>query len=367
MCITMKPSGIGGQAVIEGVMMKNKEDYAIAVRKPDDTIVVKKEKYESKAEKYKLFKLPIFRGILGFIESLTMGIQVLTFSASFYEYEEEEEPSLLEKTFSKVFKEKAESVAMGLTVATSLVLSIAIFILLPYLVAEILSKSIESRIIMTLIEGALRIIIFVSYIYLISRMEDIQRLFMYHGAEHKAINCIENGYELNVENVKIQSREHKRCGTSFTFLVMFVSIIFFMFIRVDSVWLRVLVRLLLVPLISGVSYEFLKWAGRSNSVIVRIFSKPGLLLQEFTTREPDESMIEVAIASVEAVFDWKTFIGYEDQEEGQDNLEFDSNTQDMSASLNKLENDNTNETSKNNDKHNGDKVLQAVEQIVKES
>ncbi|NMB43094.1 MAG: DUF1385 domain-containing protein, partial [Clostridiales bacterium] len=265
------------------------------------------------------------------------------------------------------FKEKAESVAMGLTVATSLVLSIAIFILLPYLVAEILSKSIESRIIMTLIEGALRIIIFVSYIYLISRMEDIQRLFMYHGAEHKAINCIENGYELNVENVKIQSREHKRCGTSFTFLVMFVSIIFFMFIRVDSVWLRVLVRLLLVPLISGVSYEFLKWAGRSNSVIVRIFSKPGLLLQEFTTREPDESMIEVAIASVEAVFDWKTFIGYEDQEEGQDNLEFDSNTQDMSASLNKLENDNTNETSKNNDKHNGDKVLQAVEQIVKES
>lgn len=337
--IRMKPSGIGGQAVIEGVMMKNKEDYAVAVRKPDNTIIIKKEKYESKSEKYNLFKLPILRGMLSFIESLTMGIQILTFSASFYEDEEEEEAKKVENVFSKVFKEKAESVAMGLTVATSIALSIAVFILLPYFVAEFLSRSTESRIVMTLIEGALRILIFVSYIYLISKMEDIQRLFMYHGAEHKAINCIENGYELTVENVKTQSREHKRCGTSFTFLVMFISIIFFMFIRVDSVWLRVIVRLLLVPLISGVSYEFLKWAGRSDSLIVRIFSKPGLLLQSFTTREPDESMIEVAIASVEAVFDWRAFIGIESSKEKQDSI----------------------------DENDEDREVKEVEQIVRES
>lgn len=312
MYISMKPSGIGGQAVIEGVMMRNQDDYAIAVRQPDNTITVKKDKFISKSEKYKLFKLPILRGMLNFIESLGMGVQVLTYSASFYEDEEEEQPSKVEKTFSNVFKDKAESVAMGLTVLTSIIMAVAIFILLPYFLAELIVRDIEGAAVLPLIEGILRITIFVAYIYLISKMEDIQRLFAYHGAEHKTINCIENGFELTVDNVRIQSREHKRCGTSFTFIVMFISIIFFMFIRVETVWLRVLLRLLLIPVISGVSYEFLKWLGRTDSMLVKILSKPGLLLQGFTTREPDDSMIEIAIASVDAVFDWRAFLADEE-------------------------------------------------------
>ena len=243
--MNMKPSGIGGQAVIEGVMMKNKEEYAIAVRKPDNTIVIEKNQFTSKSEKYKIFKLPIFRGILNFLESMVMGMKTFSFSASFYE-EEDTEPTKVEKAFNKVFKSKTEKVVMGLTVAFSLVMAITIFMLLPYFIAELISRQTQSTTVLTLIEGALRIVIFLSYIIAISRLKDIQRLFMYHGAEHKAINCIENGYELTIENVKWQSREHKRCGTSFTFLVMFISIIFFIFIRVETIWLRVLIRLLLI-------------------------------------------------------------------------------------------------------------------------
>lgn len=321
MCINMKPSGIGGQAVIEGVMMRNKDEYAIAVRKPDNEITVKKEKSKSKSEKYKLFKLPIFRGMLNFIESLIMGVNVLTYSASFYEDEEEQEPTKAEKTFMNIFKDKSESVAMGLTVATSVILAVAIFILLPYFLAEFISGDNQSPALFTLIEGGARIIIFVAYIYIISKMEDIQRLFMYHGAEHKTINCIEHGYELTVDNVRKQSREHKRCGTSFTFIVMLISIIFFMFIRVETVWLRVITRLLLVPLISGVSYEILKWSGRNESLFIKVLTKPGLLLQRFTTREPDDSMIEVAIASVEAVFDWREFLASDEASDQSDKKE----------------------------------------------
>jgi len=304
----MKPSGIGGQAVIEGVMMKNKDEYAIAIRKPNNEIIVEKNTFVSAAEKYKIFKLPIFRGMLSFVESMIIGSKTLTFSASFYEEEENVKPSKIEKAFSKVFKEKAESIAMGLTMIFSVVLAIGIFILLPSYVANLLTKVVQSRVLLTIIEGCIRILLFVSYVVAISQIKDIKRMFMYHGAEHKTINCLEHGYELTVENVKRQSREHKRCGTSFMFIVMFVSIIFFIFIRVEQQWLRYIIRVLLVPVIAGVSYEFIRLAGRSESKIVNILSRPGMWLQALTTKEPDNDMIEVAIQSVEAVFDWREFL-----------------------------------------------------------
>lgn len=309
----MKPSGVGGQAVIEGVMMKNKEQYAIAVRKPNKEIVVEKNTYVSIAEKYKILKLPILRGVLAFIESMIIGTKTLTFSASFYEEEEEVKPTKMEKAFLKVFKEKAEAVAMGLTLLFSMALAIGIFMITPFFVANLLANQIESNVLLTLIEGCIRIFIFVAYVGAISQIKDIKRMFMYHGAEHKTINCIEQGFELTVENVKWQSRQHKRCGTSFMFLVMFISVIFFIFIRVDTIWLRVLTRLLLVPIIAGVSYEFIRLAGKSNSKIVHVLSIPGMWLQGLTTKEPDDDMIAVAIQSVEAVFDWREFLGQNDK------------------------------------------------------
>jgi uncharacterized protein YqhQ len=304
----MKPSGIGGQAVIEGVMMKNKDEYAIAVRKPNKEIVIEKSTFVSVAEKYKIFKLPIFRGMLSFVESMIIGSRTLTFSASFFEEEEEVKPSKMEKAFSKIFKEKAESVVMGITMVISVILAIGIFILLPGFLAGLLTEVIQSRVLLTIIEGCIRILLFISYVAAISQIKDIKRMFMYHGAEHKTINCIERGYELTVENVKRQSREHKRCGTSFMFIVMFVSIIFFIFIRVEQQWLRYVIRILLIPVIAGVSYEFIRLAGRSESKLVNILSRPGMWLQALTTKEPDNDMIEVAIQSVEAVFDWKGFL-----------------------------------------------------------
>lgn len=302
----MKSSGIGGQAVIEGVMMKNKDQYAVAVRKPDKMIEVKVEKYHGIAEKHSIFKYPVLRGMGAFVESMVVGMKTLTYSASFYE-EEEIKPSKLEETMGKVFKEKAESVVMGITVAVSIVAAVAIFMILPFFIAEFFKQAIDNRIVLALVEGLLRIGIFIAYIAAISQMQDIKRVFMYHGAEHKTINCVENGKELTVENVREQSRYHKRCGTSFLFIVMFISIIFFLFIHVDNVGLRMLFRVLLVPVIAGISYEFIRLAGRSDNIVVRILSKPGMWLQGMTTREPEDDMIEVAIQSVEAVFDWRAY------------------------------------------------------------
>lgn len=304
----MKPSGIGGQAVMEGVMMKNKDTYAVAVRKPNKEIIVEKKNYVSFTEKYKIFKLPILRGVLSFIESMVIGMKTLTFSASFFEEEETAKPSKVETAFSKIFKGKAENVIMGLTVILSIVLAVAIFMILPYLVAEFLQGHVNSPVLLAVMEGVIRIGIFIAYILAISQMKDIKRTFMYHGAEHKTINCLEHGFPLNVKNVRLQSKEHKRCGTSFVFIVMFISIIFFIFIRVDTVWLRVIVRLLLVPVIAGVAYEFIRLAGRSDSKVVEVLSKPGLLLQGLTTKEPNDEMIEVAIKSVETVFDWRAYL-----------------------------------------------------------
>lgn len=294
----MAYSGIGGQAVMEGVMMKNQDIYAVAVRKADKEIVVEKKEYKGICPNKTIKNIPFLRGIINFIDSLVLGMSTLTFSASFFEEEEE--------TTAK--SEKKEKVEMGITVAVSVVVAVAIFMMLPFYASLFFQRFIESETVIILIESVLRIVIFIGYILLISRMEEIHRVFMYHGAEHKCINCIEHGLELNVENVKKSSKEHKRCGTSFLFFVLIITIILTLFIRGDSRVLRMVLRLAIIPLVAGISYEILRLAGRTENVVINLLSKPGLWLQRLTTAEPDEEMIEVGIASVEAVFDWREYI-----------------------------------------------------------
>lgn len=306
---TIRYSGIGGQAVLEGIMMKNQDVYSVGVRKPDGEIEVHLSTYEGIGNK-RLKRLPIVRGVISFVDSLVLGMKCLTFSASFYD-EEETQPSKADQLIDKLFGEKAEKVVMDLTVAFSIVMAVAIFMVLPYFAAALLRKVIVSDTLLALIEGGIRLLLFIGYILLISQMKDIQRVFQYHGAEHKCINCVEHGLELNVENVRGSSKEHKRCGTSFMLIVMIVSIIFFIFIRVESPILRVVFRIALVPVIAGVSYEFIRLAGRSENKLVLALSRPGMWMQGLTTREPDDDMIEVAIAAVEAVFDWRTWQGRE--------------------------------------------------------
>lgn len=301
----MKSSNIGGQAVLEGIMMKHNEEYAVAVRKPDGEISVKKEKYHSIVKWKVLTTTPFIRGVFNFIDSMVIGIKTLTYSASFYEEEEEKEEVLTEEAVKK--KEKKEKLLMGATVAFSVVAAVAIFMVLPYFLTSFLKGLIPSYQVRTVIEGVVRIGIFVLYVLLISRMEDIQRTFMYHGAEHKCINCIEHGLPLTVENVRKSSRQHKRCGTSFLFLVLAISIVLLLLIRVDSAVMRVVVRILLLPVIAGISYEVLKLAGRSDNILINFISSPGLAIQKLTTKEPDDDMIEVAIQAVEAVFDWRAY------------------------------------------------------------
>lgn len=301
--LVVKPSGIGGQAVLEGVMMKNRDRYAVAVRKPDGEIEVEKGHCQSLRDKYFVCDLPIIRGVVTFVESLVLGMKSLTDSSKYYEDEEEENRQQMDDAA----KERHEKIETTFTVILSIVLAVGIFMVLPFLISELLKSIIKSAKVLAVIEGIIRIILFIGYVFAISFVEDIKRVFMYHGAEHKTINCVEHMLPLTVENVRKQSREHKRCGTSFIFIVLFISIIFFIFIRVDNMWLKVLYRIVLVPVIAGVSYEFIRLAGKSENALVNILSKPGMMLQKLTTKEPDDSMIEVAIASVEAVFDWKKF------------------------------------------------------------
>ncbi len=299
---------IGGQAVIEGVMMKNMDRYAVSVRKPNGKIETKVEECVSFAEKHPLFQLPVFRGMANFLESMVIGMKTLNYSASFYEDEEEQTESRTEQLLEKILGEKAEKIIMGIVLVFSLAISIGLFMILPYIASEALGKLIRNEYVILFMEGIIRIAIFLGYIVLISRMEDIKRVFMYHGAEHKTINCLEAGVPLTPENVDNFSRLHKRCGTSFIFIVMIICMVFFFFIRVDTIWLRIVLRLLFLPLVAGVSYEFIRLAGSSDHPLVQIFSKPGLALQRLTTKEPDHSMIEVAIASVEGVFDWREYL-----------------------------------------------------------
>lgn len=298
----MRYSGIGGQAVMEGVMMKNGDRYAVAVRKPNQEISVESFDYKGIIKNETLKKAPLIRGVLNFIDSLVLGMRSLMYSASFFEDGEDSQ-----KKSESEDSGKKENEGMGFTVALSVILAIGIFMVLPYYISLLFQRFIASKTVLAVVEGVIRLAIFVGYVIVISLMDDIKRVFMYHGAEHKCINCIEHGMELTVENVRKSSRQHKRCGTSFLLFVMIVSIIFFAFIQVDSGVLRLLLRLVLIPVIAGVSYEFIRLAGRSDNVIVNFLSKPGLWLQNLTTREPDDAMIEVGIASVEAVFDWKAY------------------------------------------------------------
>lgn len=307
-------SGIGGQAVLEGVMMKNKDMYAVAVRKPGGDIAVEVDEYHGIAYGSKLLNIPFVRGVFVFIDSLILGLKSLNYSSSFYE-ETDEKPSKLDEEIDKVSSGHEDTFLMVVTTLISFAFAIALFMVLPYALSEFISKYARNESIVAIIEGVLRILIFIVYILLISRIKDIKRLFMYHGAEHKCINCIEKGRPLTVHNVKRSSRLHKRCGSSFILFVMLISIVLFFFIRVDSYIWRVAIRILLIPVISGISYEIIRLAGKTDFFLVRLISAPGLWLQRLTTKEPDEDMIQVAIKSVEAVFDWKEFLkdsfGYE--------------------------------------------------------
>ena len=299
----MKYSGIGGQAVLEGVMMRNKDQYAVAVRKPDGNIVVKKEEYKGIAGKSRFFRLPFFRGIVNFIDSLVLGMSTLMYAASFYDDDDEEED-----TRTPEQKKKSDTIFTVVTMLVSVVLAIGIFMVGPYFLSLLIGKYIKSESLIILIEGIIRVVILVAYMALISLMKDIKRVYMYHGAEHKCISCLENGLELTVENVKKSSKEHKRCGTSLLLLVMCISILVLMFVRFDSRVLRLLARIVLIPVIAGISYELLRFAGTHDNCVVNFFIKPGLALQKLTTKEPDDDMIEVGIASVNAVFDWRGYL-----------------------------------------------------------
>lgn len=315
----MKTSGIGGQAVIEGIMMRNKDKYAIAVRKPDKEIELLVKENKLLTDKFKWLNVPIIRGVISFVDSLVTGVSTISYSASFYDDPEEQKDTKVDKVGEAVFKDKLESVLMAGTVILAVVLAIGLFMVLPYFISRLLAQKVASEVFLNFVEGLVRLAIFFIYILLISQMKDIKRTFMYHGAEHKCINCIENGCRLTVDNVKRSSRYHKRCGTSFMFLVIIISAIFFIFIRVDNTVLQLVIRLLLVPVIAGVSYEVIKLAGKHDNKFVNAISVPGMWFQKLTTKEPDKDMIEVAIKAVEAVFDVDAFL--EEYYDGVDDME----------------------------------------------
>ncbi|MBO4941103.1 MAG: DUF1385 domain-containing protein [Clostridia bacterium] len=299
-------TSIGGQAVIEGVMMRGPHKIATAVRKPDGEIIID-EKPIGKGRKSKILKLPIIRGCINFFDSMIVGIKALMFSAKFFEVDEdgnqiEQNPGKFEKWLDeKLGSEKATEAVIYVAVCLSLLLSVGLFILLPAVIVGFLKGLIENHILLTLAEGVVRIAIFILYISLVSRMEDIKRVFMYHGAEHKSIHCFESGEELTIENVRRHSRLHPRCGTSFLLIVMVISIVVFSFISWNNPFVRLLLRLTLLPVVAGISYEIIKFAGRHDNLLTRVISAPGKWFQYITTNEPDDSQIEVAIASLKAV------------------------------------------------------------------
>ena len=310
----MKSSNIGGQAVMEGIMMRHKDKYSIAVRRPDQEIELKVEDYKCTFGNHAFLKKPIIRGVVSFVDSLVVGTKCLMYSAEIAGDEEDEETAkkneqLTEEELSakKAKEDKQFKWLLYITVAVSMVVSVAAFMFLPYILASLIRKVGASEFLVTVVEAFVKLALFMGYMFLISRMKDIQRTFMYHGAEHKCINCIEHGLPLTVENVRNSSRQHKRCGTSFLFFVLAISIILLLLIRVESPLMRVVVRIVLLPVIAGVSYEVLKLAGNSDNPVVNLLSKPGMAIQKMTTSEPDDGMIEVAIQAVEAVFDWRAY------------------------------------------------------------
>lgn len=312
----MKPSNIGGQAVMEGIMMRRGDKYSIAVRRPDQEIELKVEDYKCIFGKSSILKKPIIRGVVSFVDSLVTGTKCLMYSAEIAGDEEDEEEAKKNAALTSEEREKKKKkedflfkVLLYVTVFISIIVSIAAFMLLPYALASLCRKVGASEFLVTVVEAFVKLALFMGYMLLISRMKDIQRTFMYHGAEHKCINCVEHGLPLTVENVMKSSRQHRRCGTSFLFLVMLVSIVLhFGFVLVPNYWVRLFGRLLMVPVVAGVSFEIIQWAGRTDSRFADIMSRPGLAMQKLTTKEPTEDMVEVAIRAVEAVFDWKTYL-----------------------------------------------------------
>ena len=299
-------SGIGGQAVLEGIMMRNKDLYSVAVRKPDGQIHVEIEEYHGILSGSPLLRIPFIRGIFVFIDSLVLGTKTLNRSADFYE-DDEEDATTADKAADAVSGGKGDKVFSVITTIVAFAIAICLFLILPERLSAWMNIYLQSQALSAVAEGLIRIVIFILYILAISLMPDIKRLFRYHGAEHKCINSIESGLPLTVANVKRSSRFHKRCGSSFILFVLVVSIILFMFINADSTFTKLLYRILLLPVVSGISYELIRLAGKSDNPVISLISKPGLLLQRLTTKEPDESMIEVGIASVEAIFDWRTY------------------------------------------------------------
>lgn len=312
----MRSSNIGGQAVMEGIMMRHKDKYSIAVRRPDQEIELKVEDYKCIFGNHAFLKKPIIRGVVSFVDSLVVGTKCLMYSAEIAGDEEDEETARKneqlteeERSAKKVKEDKQFKWLLYITVATSMVVSVAAFMFLPYVLASLIRGAGASEFLVTIVEAFVKLALFMGYMFLISRMKDIQRTFMYHGAEHKCINCVEHGLPLTVENVLKSSRFHKRCGTSFLFLVMLVSIVLhFVFVAVPFYWVRLLGRLLMVPVVAGISFEIIQWAGRTDSKFAGIMSKPGLAMQKFTTKEPAADMAEVAIKAVEAVFDWRAYL-----------------------------------------------------------
>lgn len=299
--------GIGGQAVIEGVMMRGKRMYALAVR---NTNTKKIEVFEQiltpASDRFKFLAWPIIRGVVSFVDSLIMGMKVITKSAEMSgleDFEEEEEnKGKFDKWLEDKFGEKLADYLIYFSVFIAIILSVALFMVLPVWLSSLLNKALKvDSWALGIVEGLVRICIFLGYIFLTAQLKDVKRVFMYHGAEHKTINCFESDEELTVENVRKHTRLHKRCGTSFLIIVMIVSMVVFLFLRTDVVYLRIISRILLVPVIAGLSYEIIKWAGRNDNLLVKIVSAPGLALQLITTKEPDDDMIEVAIESLKAV------------------------------------------------------------------
>ncbi|MCF8020080.1 MAG: DUF1385 domain-containing protein [Vallitaleaceae bacterium] len=304
----MERPSIGGQAVIEGVMMRNNEKYATAVRTSDQKIVLDKREYVSLTKRYKILGLPLIRGGVAFLESMVIGMKILTFSAEFFEVEgEEETPSKFEKFLEAKFGDRMNDIVIVISMVLALALSIGLFFIVPAFLSQIMGRFLPEGRWMNLMDGIIRILILIGYIFLISKMKDIQRVFEYHGAEHKTINCYESGDEVTIENVMKHSRFHKRCGTNFIFIIVTVSIVVLTIINVQTFWLRIGVRLLALPLIAGISYELLKIFGKFDNGLINIFASPGMALQRITTSEPDESQVEIAITAFMNVLEEDTW------------------------------------------------------------
>ena len=302
--------GIGGQAVLEGVMMKNRNLYAVAVRRESGEIEIETDEYHGILEDTIWTKIPFLRGVFVFLDSLILGMRALNLSTSFYE-DEESGPTGADNAADAVTNGNGEKLLQAVTMTISFLLAIGLFVVLPYWISSVLNRFIRNASFMAIVEGLVRILIFLIYIVAITAMKDIRRLYMYHGAEHKCINCLERGRALTVANVRRSSRYHKRCGSSFIVFVVLVSVVLFFFIRVESPVMRILLRIALIPVISGISYELIRLAGRSSNPVIELLSKPGLWIQRLTTKEPEDDMIEVAIASVEAIYDWRAYLAEE--------------------------------------------------------